>query len=695
MERVSFDPVDFLRARAAQAAQQIGDPELTLGPPEPDSEPQPEQEPIAKVKAVELEPELEPGPELIHEPTSDPELAPVPEPAPGPEPEPEPERLEARFEIRIGYDGRPVGVSTAATGTDFSTVFFAQIKDDQPDRPRSITVWRLSSESTDHGVSRAALHGCSARSCAADGISRPAGAFRLDLAPSSGGGTAAGSERASYYFLPLDHQSAEDLVSYFNDCGSAPAIEGESETAAGNASVQPRSPRRSLSRPFEVPSPVRMGALFHIRGDLAGQAVRKAQVCIENDEFCIENDEFCIKNDELQVLGAEEQTAAATGRKLMVYTLRCNPLPAVQSAVSAEASSQAASPWEVSKAFSDFVALQHALIAADKQSKGDSLDLAQVPFPATRSFWSPREGPELAAQRQPQLQEWLNKMIFLNNTLVASGHFELNSLMQDFLKPQTPAERRSVPDTAAMEPTATDDWHAAAVAAGFVDPSDGERNGEGSILVGRRAWVYGFSAPGVIIAFHKTHQRGASEHSIVLEFASVVIGQEPPQEHRVKLVRKTNTDPDKRLWLVDPTGRKGGGLPEGVPPDGCITLGLSDDVMGMVEHHRQAQLEQIRNSIILTKRILAGTTADEGTDPLDGDYAKWLRRCWPGDYDNEFVSCSRKNEMLHEQWGRTTAVDEPTLKYTALVIGRSGEARSQVDPERIAAQVEATARLRK
>ena len=115
-----------------------------------------------------------------------------------------------------------------------------------------------------------------------------------------------------------------------------------------------------------------------------------------------------------------------------------------------------------------------------------------MPFPARLSIWSPREGPELAAQRRPQLEEWLNKILFLNNTLVASGHFELNSLVvspirtpallvlarpslrdclrlqQEFCTPQTLVERRSVPDTAAAEPVGPDEWRAAASAAGFV-----------------------------------------------------------------------------------------------------------------------------------------------------------------------------------------------------------------------------------
>ena len=45
----------------------------------------------------------------------------------------------------------------------------------------------------------------------------------------------------------------------------------------------------------------------------------------------------------------------------------------------------------------------------------------QVVFPPKLSIWSSAEGPEVVATRRPLLQEWINKMIFLNNTLVASG----------------------------------------------------------------------------------------------------------------------------------------------------------------------------------------------------------------------------------------------------------------------------------
>jgi hypothetical protein len=229
-----------------------------------------------------------------------------------------------------------VGAAASAVHTEFSTVFFAQVKDDQPGRPRSITVWRLNSDSADQGVSRAALRGCSARSCAADGIARPAGAFRLDLAAASGGRDP--ESRDSYYFLPLEHQSAEDLVSFFNECGSAPLGIGDFSSAGAAPRTPERSPRQSRSRPFEVPSPV--------RDDLSGQhAVRKAQV-----------------------LSVEEHSAA-TGRKVMVYTLRCNP----KATASAAAAAAAAGPWEISKVFADFAALQHALVVADKKARARAI----------------------------------------------------------------------------------------------------------------------------------------------------------------------------------------------------------------------------------------------------------------------------------------------------------------------------------
>ena len=114
------------------------------------------------------------------------------QPDPEPEPEPaaavdedgEPERLDAAFEILVGFDGQPTAAAAAAAagaGAEFAP-FYVQVNDNRPTRPRSITVWRLGSASDDdRGVSRAVLHGCNARMCDSAG-GMPTGAFELRLA---------------------------------------------------------------------------------------------------------------------------------------------------------------------------------------------------------------------------------------------------------------------------------------------------------------------------------------------------------------------------------------------------------------------------------------------------------------------------------------------------------------------------------
>ena len=78
--------------------------------------------------------------------------------------------------------------------------------------------------------------------------------------------------------------------------------------------------------------------------------------------------------------------------------------------------------------------------------------LGKVAFPPRPSLWSSLEGPALAAERRPVLQQWINSMIFLNNTLVESGHFELAEIISAWLQPQSVAEqRKSVLVTAQAE----------------------------------------------------------------------------------------------------------------------------------------------------------------------------------------------------------------------------------------------------
>ena len=108
---------------------------------------------------------------------------------------------------------------------------------------------------------------------------------------------------------------------------------------------------------------------------------------------------------------------------------------------------------------------------------------------------------------------------------------------------------------------------------------------------------------------------------------------------------------------------------------------LSPRARSMIAHHKAAQLEVVHNSIVAAKRAAAARAlADSGSeggcthDATRTDswvvvddkeaYKQWLQISMPGDYDNEFISCSRKNEVLHEQWAATAASEELRHLYT-------------------------------
>ena len=97
--------------------------------------------------------------------------------------------------------------------------------------------------------------------------------------------------------------------------------------------------------------------------------------------------------------------------------------------------------------------------------------------------------------------------------------------------------------------TAARDTAAAAVGQEeeFADPTVEELHAHGEWLVGRRVSVVGYG-PGTVVSFNKTYLQGASTHDI--EFDS---GAAPGQEKlkvRLKLARKSNTDPEKKPWKV-------------------------------------------------------------------------------------------------------------------------------------------------
>lgn len=78
-----------------------------------------------------------------------------------------------------------------------------------------------------------------------------------------------------------------------------------------------------------------------------------------------------------------------------------------------------------------------------------------------------------------------------------------------------------------------------------------------------------------------------------------------------------------------------------------VDVELGEEEAVLIQLHVEAQLEHVRNSMVLGKR--SGL-----------DYHTWLERSMPGDYHNEFVSKSRKNEPWHEMWNESSA-DKPLV----------------------------------
>ena len=340
---------------------------------------------------MQAEPEAAPEPQPQAEPKLEPEGEPEAEPEGEPEPEPEPipaakPAATASFEIRAAHGGKPVAADAAAPALegDFRT-YWAVVSDSIP---RRLMLWELGqgSEAADTRVSTAALSGCSAR--LSDGESRPTGSVVLEHSVVDD--ETAASARLCYYFLPVAHQSAEDLIKFFNKCGES-------------ATQLPRSSSGGeLVRRLEAPP-------------AALAAVKKAEV-----------------------FGVEAQPgdggAAAQAKPTMLYQLRCTPLPQRNAPPAGSEGGPELRPWELTKRFADFESLRQQLIAADRESTAESLELAQVPFPPRLSLWA-TEGPAEAEERRVPLQTWLNQIIFLNNTLVASGHLELDSTLTRFFHP--------------------------------------------------------------------------------------------------------------------------------------------------------------------------------------------------------------------------------------------------------------------
>ena len=90
------------------------------------------------------------------------------------------------------------------------------------------------------------------------------------------------------------------------------------------------------------------------------------------------------------------------------------------------------------------------------------------------------------------------------------------------------------------------------------------------------------------------------------------------------------------------------------------------EVVAMISVHAAAQLEHVRNAMVLAKRQGRG-------------YASFLEEQMPGDYDNEFVAKCRRNERWHELWDGCDAQSELDHRYTT--------AENRIDAAAIGAQL--------
>ena len=349
----------------------------------------------------------------------------------GTPPEPEPELLDAKFKIKLGYGGRPVDVASAAGPTEFSEEFHVVVCDDNGvDRPRSITVWRLGGAAdADTAVSSGVLHGCRAVRCSNP---RPPGAFQLELANMPANIPDGQEGSGSYYFLPTGNQSSEELVAFFNRCGSEPPR--DSTDAAGSSAE--REPGGAEQQPVADAADAVPQAPGSVRHTWSAPAVATGSTgsvrTLRGFEVSEAPDRQQPKDVDVPVLsikitGTEEVEEPLKGGKVTHYLVECTPL---------NLTDRAAGVWVVRKRYSHFDEFRKELEIADSSSEVDTLGLKDVPFPA-KTWGISTVGQSTVGQRQQKLEEWLNKIIGLNNALLCSDHRELADAVQRFVRPQS------------------------------------------------------------------------------------------------------------------------------------------------------------------------------------------------------------------------------------------------------------------
>ena len=340
-------------------------------------------------------------------------------------PDPEPELLEAKFRIKLGYGGKPVDVAAAAGTSHFDEEFHVVVCDDTSeggiDQPRSVTVWRLGGAAdADTAVSSGVLHGCRAVRCSHP---RPPGAFQLELANMPANIPEGQEGSGSFYFLPIGNQSSEELVAFFNRCGQEPPRPSSSSSAeAGGSQPQPPAPAEvtaaaagSVRHTWSEATLATGGATGTVRALRNFEAQPQLSATAADDAIVP-----AVLST--RITGTEDIEDTLKGGKVTHYLVECTPLGA------------AAAPWVLRKRYSHFDEFRKELEIADSSSEVDTLGLKSVPFPS-KTWGISSVGSGTVEQRVQKLEEWLNKIIGLNNALLCSDHRELSDAVTRFLRP--------------------------------------------------------------------------------------------------------------------------------------------------------------------------------------------------------------------------------------------------------------------
>ena len=346
-------------------------------------------------------------------------------PPEGVPPEPEPEPLDAKFKIKLGFGGRPADAAAQLSPAEYTEEFHVVVCDDRGlDHPRSITVWRLGGAAdADTAVSTGVLHGSRAVRC-----HHPPGSFKLELA-NMPANIPDGQERSgSYFFLPGAHQSSEELVAFFNRCGVEPprvwTYDGHGP-GLGRA-IPAQQPARGAESMPHTPSNVRhtWAAPSVASGDAGSERALRG---FEAPEIPAEQPQIARADVPVlstKIIGTEEGMDPAKGSKVTHYLVECTPIPG-----------QGAAGWIVRKRYSQFDEFRKELESADSSSEATTLGLNMVSFPA-KTWGIGAVGQGTVEQRQQKLEEWLNKIVGLNNALLCSDHRELADAVCRFLRPQ-------------------------------------------------------------------------------------------------------------------------------------------------------------------------------------------------------------------------------------------------------------------